>query len=60
MNGENVEYKIQETMSIYNQYYRVTRGTIENKKTTYFVWQQQWKQGQKIIKEKEVEINVKN
>jgi len=36
--GQNSEHKMQEIMSMCDQYYGATGDTIETNKTTYFAW----------------------
>ena len=59
IDGDDSELKMQEIMNIYDQYYGVAEGTIEAEKTTYFAQRWHQKQGQKVIKEKEIKLYVK-
>ena len=56
--GKEAEEKMQRILEIYNRLYTATGGYIENKKCKYFAWYWRWKQGQKEIKDKNVEIVV--
>ena len=56
--GRDAERKMQRILEIYNKLYTATGGHIENKKCKYFTWHWRWKQGQKEIVDKTVEIVV--
>ena len=56
--GNEIKEKMQSILNIYNKYYKATGGEIEEKKTTYYSQKWNWKQGQKIIKEREVKLMI--
>ena len=45
--GEDDVDKMQESITLYDNYYSATGGKIEIDKSTYFAWQWTWKQEKK-------------
>ena len=55
---EDAEYKMQLMLIIYNDLYLATGGYIEDEKCKFFAWIWKQKQGNKVIINKEVELEV--
>ena len=59
-NGEQDITKMQKILTLYDKLFRATNGLIEIEKSMFFAWKWQWKQGQKAIKHREVEMKIRN
>ena len=58
--GEDAEEKMQKILKMYNTLYTATGGHIQHEKCKYFAWKWRWKQGNKIIQNKDVNLEVNN
>ena len=56
--GSNAMHKMQVMLETYNKLHTATRGKIQEQKSTFFSWKWEWKQGQKKIKNIEINLEV--
>jgi len=58
IDGNEAESKMQRMLKIYDDLYKAKGGHIEEDKSKFFAWQWRWRQGNKVITDKKVTLEV--
>ena len=59
-NGEQDEIKMKKIIEMHNKLFSATNRLIEIDKSKFYAWKWHWREGQKVIKQQNIKLDMKS